>query len=70
MKKQKKDTDISSNRAAEVRRFMKLAKDMPDIRQEKVAAIKKQIESGTYNVSAESVAERVVDLYSSLNSGK
>jgi len=70
MKKQKKDTDISSNRAAEVRRFMKLAKDMPDIRQKKVAAIKKRIESGTYNVSAESVAERVVDLYSSLNSGK
>ncbi len=32
----------------------------PDVRQDKVYAIKEQIKEGTYNVSAEQVAERIL----------
>ena len=66
MKNQKKDKDKSSPRAVEVRRYTKIAKDLPDVRQEKVEAIKKQIESGTYRISTEEVARSIVDLQRSL----
>ena len=66
MKNRKKDKDKSSPRAAEVRRYTKMAKNLPDVRQEKVEAIKKQIESGTYCISAEEVARSIVDLQRSL----
>ncbi len=39
---------------------LKAAKDSPDIRTEKVEKIKAQIESGTYNVSAEEVAKKMM----------
>ncbi len=66
MKGQKKDKDKSSPRADEVRKYTKIAKDLPDVRQEKVEAIKKQIESGTYRISAEEVARNIIDLQRSL----
>ena len=37
----------------------KAAKDAPDIRTEKVEAIKAQMEAGTYNVSAQEVASKM-----------
>ena len=37
------------------------------VRQEKVNDIKKQIEAGTYKVSAESVAKSIIDLHAGLN---
>lgn len=37
-----------------------LAKQAPDIREEKVAQIRASIQSGKYNVSAEEVAEKIV----------
>ncbi len=66
MKDQKKNKDKSSPCAAEVRRYTKMARDIPDVRQEKVEAIKKQIEPGTYRVSAEEVARSIIDLQRSL----
>ncbi|MDE7366404.1 MAG: flagellar biosynthesis anti-sigma factor FlgM [Lachnospiraceae bacterium] len=36
---------------------------VPDVRQEKVDAIKSSIQNGTYNVSNESFAERLVSVY-------
>lgn len=39
---------------------LKAAKGSPDIRAEKVEKIKSQIESGTYNVSAEEVAKKMM----------
>lgn len=35
----------------------------PDVRSEKVAEIKSQIQSGTYNVSMEEVASHILDRY-------
>ena len=50
-----------SPHAAEVRKFTKLAKTIPDVRQEKVESIKKQIKAGTYKVPAELVAKSIID---------
>lgn len=38
----------------------KAAKDAPDIRTEKVEDIKARMDSGTYNISAEAVAEKML----------
>jgi negative regulator of flagellin synthesis FlgM len=35
----------------------------PDIREEKVAALKKQVDSGTYRVDPKAVAEKLVDAF-------
>ena len=59
----KKDEVILSSRAQEVRRLTELAKGIPAVRQEKVEAIKKQIESGTYEVSSQTVAKSIIDLH-------
>ena len=40
----------------------------PDIREQKVAAIKQQVESGTYQVSARVLARKMVDAANSQNS--
>ncbi len=66
-RKLNKDEVILSPRAAEVQRLKKLANDVPDVRQEKIDAIKKQIEIGTYNVSVRSVAESIIDLHIEMN---
>lgn len=39
---------------------LKAASSAPEIREDKVNAIKQQIEKGTYNVSAEDVAEKML----------
>lgn len=50
-----------------VGRDMQVAKtalaNVPDVRQEKIDAIKSSIQNGTYNVSNESFAERLVSVY-------
>lgn len=46
----------------EISKLRKLVKNMPEIRQDKVENVKRQIEAGTYNVSAESVAESIANL--------
>ena len=38
----------------------KAAKDSPDIRTEKVENLKARIDSGTYNISAEEVAKKMI----------
>ena len=54
--------------ASDVLRFRELAKRIPDVRQDKVTSIKKQIESGVYNVPARLVAESIADLHTKLYS--
>ena len=56
----KEDISLSPH-AAEVRKFTELAKTLPDVRREKVEAIKKQIEAGTYKISAEQIAKKMMD---------
>ena len=66
----KKNEAELSPRAAEVRKFMELARAIPNFRQDKIEAIKKQIESGTYTVSAESVAKSMAEHCHALISDK
>ena len=65
-KAKKKDTIEVSSRSDEVRRLIELAKLAPDVRSEKIEAIKKQIKAGTYRVSADSVARSIADLHRKL----
>ena len=37
--------------------------DIPDVRQEKIAAIKSSMEAGTYEVDSDSLAEKLLEKY-------
>ena len=49
-----------SAEAQEVRRVVKLVKELPETREDRVQALKAQIESGTYQVSGEEIADLIV----------
>lgn len=51
--------DISA-RGAEFQYALKVAKEARDFRPEKVAPIKEQVKNGTYDVSAENIAEKMI----------
>jgi negative regulator of flagellin synthesis FlgM len=50
-----------SNGAREIAELKKMIDQLPEIREDKVAAIKKAIESGTYNVDSMKVAEKILE---------
>jgi negative regulator of flagellin synthesis FlgM len=49
-----------SDQAQEVRRVTKLVNQMPETREDRVQALKAQIESGTYQVSGEQIADLII----------
>jgi len=51
--------EISGN-AQEVRRVTDLIKQLPDVREDRVQALKAQIENGTYHVSSEDIADLII----------
>ncbi|MDF2878741.1 MAG: flagellar biosynthesis anti-sigma factor protein FlgM [Clostridia bacterium] len=59
-KVQKKDEVALSETAKDFQVAYKLLNTTPDIRQDKVNEIKAKIKSGTYNVSAEEVADKIL----------
>ena len=63
-----KDKIELSPRAREVRRLVELAKLAPEVRLEKINAIKKQIQAGKYSVPPESIARSIIDLHKKLKS--
>lgn len=60
--KVKKDEIVLSPRATEVQELAGAAKSVPAVRQEKVEAIKGQIESNIYDVNGKLVAGSIADL--------
>ena len=48
-----------SNRAAEVGALVDRLKDLPDVRHEKIDALREQIAAGEYNPSSEDIAEAI-----------
>ena len=54
------DKVVLSPRAKEIVEAKKIIDSMPDIREEKVAAIKKEIENGTYKVDGKKVALNII----------
>ncbi|MGF7059777.1 flagellar biosynthesis anti-sigma factor FlgM [Brassicibacter mesophilus] len=57
----KKDQLSLSEKAKEYQAAMNALKDTPDVRTEKVEAIKHQIETGTYKVDASKIAQKMLD---------
>ncbi|TCK93376.1 FlgM family anti-sigma-28 factor [Natranaerovirga hydrolytica] len=58
-----KDSLNISNYGKDLQKAKKVVKDTFDIRQSKVDYIKGQMESGTYNIGAKEVADKLVDNY-------
>ena len=56
----KADEVVLSAEAMQLQRAREAAMAAPDVRQEKVAALKAQIEAGTYGVSAWQVASKML----------
>ncbi len=54
------DTLEISDRARELARAHEAVEAAPDVRAEKVARIKQQVESGTYSVPAEELAKKLL----------
>lgn len=50
-----------SEKAMEFQFAMQKIKEIPDVRREKVDTIKKQIESGTYEVDGKKIAEKILE---------
>ena len=49
-----------SDSAQEVRRVTDLVNSLPDVREDRVQALKAQIENGTYHVSSEDIADLII----------
>ena len=49
-----------SAQAQDVQNIKKAINELPDVRQEKVDALKEQIHQGTYNVNGEKVAQKMI----------
>lgn len=56
----KKDEVALSETAKDFQTILSKLKDVPEVREDKVEAIKKQIQAGTYNVKAEDVADKML----------
>jgi negative regulator of flagellin synthesis FlgM len=57
----KADSVTLSDNARSLAAAREAVKNAPDVRQEKVAEIKQQVDSGTYQVSARVLARKMVD---------
>lgn len=57
----KEDSLNISNEAYNTAKKLDQLKDMPDVREEKVSALKREIDNGTYNVTGKAVAEKIVN---------
>lgn len=56
----KRDEMQVSNEAQVLSKVLHTAKNAPEIRQEKVTELKQAIKQGTYNVSTEDVADKIL----------
>ncbi len=52
--------DISSS-SKDVNLASKAIKDLPDVRMEKISAIKEELDNGTYHVSSIDIAEKMIE---------
>ncbi len=65
VKKSDQDAVSISQAAKEMQEVQKAVRDAPDVREDKVAEIKKQIQDGTYRVPAEAVVEKLLSIFTS-----
>lgn len=60
LKGQSANAEISS-RAKDMARAKQLASEAPDVREAKIAELKERIQNKNYNVSADAIADKLVD---------
>ena len=60
LKSESSKSEISS-RAKDMAKAKQVASEAPDVREAKIAALKEQIKNKTYNVSADAIADKLVD---------
>ncbi|MDA8189245.1 MAG: flagellar biosynthesis anti-sigma factor FlgM [Dehalococcoidales bacterium] len=66
VKKANQQDEVSISKAArELQEAQKAIQSAPDVREAKVAAIKKQLQEGTYNVPAEALVEKLLSVFKS-----
>ncbi len=56
----KEDKVVLSPKAKEVQEATKLIKGLPDIREEKVAKLKEQVDQGTYRIDGKKIAFKML----------
>lgn len=56
---QRDQVDVSST-GKEISKLVERAKQLPDIRQERVEALRQQVQSGKYEVSSKQIAEAIL----------
>lgn len=56
----KEDTVVLSQEGREIQEAKKILSSVPDIREEKVARIKEQVENGTYQIDGEKIAVKMI----------
>ena len=54
------DQVVLSQRAAEVQIAKEALASVPEVRQEEVAALKRRIQEGTYEIDAEAIADKII----------
>lgn len=54
------DQVVLSQRAAEIQKAKEALASVPEVRQEKVAALKRRIQEGTYEIDAEAIADKII----------
>lgn len=55
------DAVVLSARVRELRRVVDVIRNLPEVREQRVEQIRQHIADGSYNVSAESLADRLLD---------
>jgi negative regulator of flagellin synthesis FlgM len=56
----KEDKVVLSPKAKEVQEATKMIKELPDIREEKVAKLKEQVDQGTYRIDGKKIAFKIL----------
>lgn len=62
-KSDSQDQVAFSTQAKDFATIKKMLKDVPEVRQERVDELKEQINNGTYNVSSNEVAQKILAQY-------
>jgi negative regulator of flagellin synthesis FlgM len=57
---QRADAVILSQEALNVHQLQKSLRDIPEVRVDRIRTLVEQVESGTYNVSGEEIAEKII----------
>lgn len=50
----------ANNRSAKISNLEELMRSTPDVREDKVEELRKEIQGGTYNVKAEKIAQKII----------